>query len=959
MKSTFFAFLLVIQFTGFAQRLLNEVCIGNEQDEQHIYTHRNNDSSISYLIKKVDLNANYSNLYSLRLIKLNGQKEVIVNRLVDSVFGFFSEKSIYFEEDGSFIIQFSQQDTINYNEQIKICKLDKSGHFIWMYDSLILNSLDFVDANLVINKANNGDYLINNKYSYANINQVLCIENNGNHKWLKDIDLTYFDGSFNTNNSATIIPMANNNFIIYYNIMHLNWSGIDGLSRVIFLVDGTGNTIKSDTIYKNTNYLNAPFYALSDYSHVNYFFDINHTIDSTNDIVRVKYSGIDLSILQADTLKNNIEKDGFFNYYDPSYGYANYDLIDKLPITDTTNFFIFPDQSVNNDSLVYCKTSNNQIIWSCPYNDTIKLDGTIKRINNHSILINKTLLRNGGIVWRSNVDLSDTIYYKGNTCSLASKRIQKFGNDYYYTSLYTYNIFNGIYKIQLIDMNTGLVKESSVIEIKSNAFNSEYFGNRKSYVIGNSNSICHFGNNDTHIAYYENNANTITGIAYIDYNNNNAKENNEPLYPYGYVTTESNSDTQTQHLSGTLPFLFNTDTGKYTTRLALYNNYYSSTPANFISNHSTYQNADTILFALHPIGNKNDVSVQLINNWMTRLGQNNAYTISIENKGTTTANGKLKLRMDSRLKNVTTSPNYAYQNGDTLVWNIGNLLPIQKGESVISFTAETPTTLNANDTLNSIAWYESDSIDITPINNFTELKEVVRTSYDPNEKAISYGETLSTQQINNGTYISYIIHFQNKGNDTAFKVIVLDTLSENVDIHSLEIVHASHSYTLEIIGRKILKFTFENIKLSSDTLNISSTGYIAYKIKPISTLGAGSSIYNSAHIYFDYNAPIKTNTVQTKILLVSNVYHSKNANGKMNIFPNPNNGNFTIKFESKGLADVQLQLFDVSGKIILSKNIVHQQETILELNETDLAKGIYWIKLSDGSAEYTSSIIVQ
>lgn len=182
MKSTIFAFLLVIQFTGFAQRLLNEVCIGNEQDEQHIYTHRNNDSSISYLIKKVDLNANYSNLYSLRLIKLNGQKEVIVNRLVDSVFGFFSEKSIYFEEDGSFIIQFSQQDTINYNEQIKICKLDKSGHFIWMYDSLILNSLGYYDASFIANKANNGDYLIINKYSFGNIYKLLCIENNGNYK---------------------------------------------------------------------------------------------------------------------------------------------------------------------------------------------------------------------------------------------------------------------------------------------------------------------------------------------------------------------------------------------------------------------------------------------------------------------------------------------------------------------------------------------------------------------------------------------------------------------------------------------------------------------------------------------------------------------------------------------------------------------------------------------------------
>ena len=152
--------------------------------------------------------------------------------------------------------------------------------------------------------------------------------------------------------------------------------------------------------------------------------------------------------------------------------------------------------------------------------------------------------------------------------------------------------------------------------------------------------------------------------------------------------------------------------------------------------------------------------------------------------------------MDARFLNISTNQNYAYRNGDTLVWDIGSLVPLQKGEAVISFAAETPPALDADDTLISQAWYESNSIDLTPADNYTVLKETIRASYDPNEKAITSGETLTPQQVSNGDYISYIIHFQNKGNDTAFKVIVLDTLSENVDINSLQIINASKPYKL-------------------------------------------------------------------------------------------------------------------------------------------------------------------
>ena len=41
----------------------------------------------------------------------------------------------------------------------------------------------------------------------------------------------------------------------------------------------------------------------------------------------------------------------------------------------------------------------------------------------------------------------------------------------------------------------------------------------------------------------------------------------------------------------------------------------------------------------------------------------------------------------------------------------------------------------------------------------------------------------------------------------------------------------------------------------------ASHGFIKYSIKKYNTVGIGSVIKNTAYIYFDFNAPVVTNTV--------------------------------------------------------------------------------------------------
>jgi hypothetical protein len=48
-----------------------------------------------------------------------------------------------------------------------------------------------------------------------------------------------------------------------------------------------------------------------------------------------------------------------------------------------------------------------------------------------------------------------------------------------------------------------------------------------------------------------------------------------------------------------------------------------------------------------------------------------------------------------------------------------------------------------------------------------------------------------------------------------------------------------------------------------------SHGYVAYRIKPLSTVHAGDTIKNTAGIYFDYNMPVATNTEKTIVFIAS------------------------------------------------------------------------------------------
>jgi uncharacterized repeat protein (TIGR01451 family) len=143
---------------------------------------------------------------------------------------------------------------------------------------------------------------------------------------------------------------------------------------------------------------------------------------------------------------------------------------------------------------------------------------------------------------------------------------------------------------------------------------------------------------------------------------------------------------------------------------------------------------------------------------------------------------------------------------------------------------------------------------------------VVRGSYDPNDKKGYPNGLDSAHYIQQNQELEYLIRFQNTGTDTAFSVIIRDTLSEHLNPLSVEPVISSHPYSFRMYGPGILEWRFEDILLPDSTTNEpASNGFVKFKVSPKPNLPFGSTIKNRAGIYFDFNPPIITNTYHHNI----------------------------------------------------------------------------------------------
>ncbi len=208
------------------------------------------------------------------------------------------------------------------------------------------------------------------------------------------------------------------------------------------------------------------------------------------------------------------------------------------------------------------------------------------------------------------------------------------------------------------------------------------------------------------------------------------------------------------------------------------------------------------------------------------------------------------------------------------------------GHANIRVTLQVPADAGLIGTQHDATLQVSSSLAENNTNNTVTETLTITGSFDPNDKQARTSTRWSETDylLGQDEWIDYTIRFQNTGTDTAFTVLVTDTLSEHLDVGTLDILGSSHEMTPEIRHGRVLVFTFERIFLPDSNVNeAASHGYVSFRVRPNEQPGV--MIANAADIYFDFNEPVRTNT--TELWTSINTALNERNGSELHLYPSP------------------------------------------------------------------------
>ena len=449
--------------------------------------------------------------------------------------------------------------------------------------------------------------------------------------------------------------------------------------------------------------------------------------------------------------------------------------------------------------------------------------------------------------------------------------------------------------------------------------------------------------------------NLIKGTAYLDMDSNGCDEFDFKLENLLISTTNDSGNinsffTVDGLFSGEYQFLVGE--GSYTTFVtSLLPDYYMSSPTSHSSNFVGFGTIDDDLdFCIEPIGEVNDLNISIYPSENDpRPGFDTSYLLVYKNIGTTQLNGLVSFEFDnSKLNFLSANETIASQSANTLTFNFNDLNPFETRTIDLEFNVFAPPTTNIDDELLAIATINPVSGDETEDDNVFTLAQMVFGSYDPNDITVLEGDQITIEDADK--YLHYLIRFQNTGTASAINVRVENVLDDKLDWTTMQLESLSHIGRVEIFNETEVSFIFNNINLADSTNDEpNSHGYIAYKIKPKSNVEVGDIISGTADIFFDFNPPITTNTVNTEVVEPLSI--GDYTKQTIQLFPNPANSKLVIT--SNKVID-RLTVIDINGRTL---NEIQLSKLEYTLDVSSLTKGVYFLELQSGESKMTKKFI--
>lgn len=293
----------------------------------------------------------------------------------------------------------------------------------------------------------------------------------------------------------------------------------------------------------------------------------------------------------------------------------------------------------------------------------------------------------------------------------------------------------------------------------------------------------------------------------------------------------------------------------------------------------------------------------------------------------------------------------SYGSAGAAIWNVTSIAPY--GQVQYYITGALPPDVMLLGTQYTFTASVSNTLPESNLgNNTVQAVETVVGSYDPNDKHGYTNATRSETQffLDQDSWLDYTIRFQNTGTDTAFTVVVRDTLDTDLNITSVMILGSSHGVVPSFEEGRVLVFTFSDILLPDSTTDLlGSQGFISFRVKPTSGIMIGDVVENTAGIYFDFNDPVITNTVTHVVEMSTGI--EVHAGRVIRLAPNPvSDVLFVMDLQdTKGTIEV----LAADGRRVAVPHV--RMGTTLQLDVHALAPGVYILRTVNGTARFVKN----
>ena len=334
-------------------------------------------------------------------------------------------------------------------------------------------------------------------------------------------------------------------------------------------------------------------------------------------------------------------------------------------------------------------------------------------------------------------------------------------------------------------------------------------------------------------------------------------------------------------------------------------------------------------------------------NGPARPGFQLLYGLNLRNNTAANAGAStLTFEFDPVLGYVSASPTPSSVVGNTVTWNLTGIGAYASANRFVQL--QVPPDIGLIGTvLSATATVATTNTDAVPANNVWTSQQIITAAYDPNDKRARTSTGLSDEVyfIDQDEWIDYVIRFQNTGTDTAFSVVVTDTLPATLDPATIEVGAASHAMSWNLTGHGILRFNFPNILLPDSNVNEPlSHGFVGFRIRPRLPIEPGTLIENTANIYFDFNPPVIT---EPSVLVAefSTEAAGSSSDPHLVLMPNPSDGVLWVLVSATDQGGGSIRMLAMDGRTVLEKPASGSRT---ELDLGLLMAGPYLLEWTDG-----------